>query len=313
MGENRNRRHTLCLPEEAIVRLSDELTQCHTSEAGCPSCTPVGHVSNRRLWGRSQAPQHGFIIMNRLNVNNLVESITPDLQLQQQSPFILYRKGPQGTINGIWFYDEEVCTRISQLFVKNTTEETLQQKNNNNVTAFVNGQSSPDVIKPRPVKNSPGVKFLLDLSNGNQELPTQDSGNFDEVIKKLKKLVPRGRKMSTCSECCDELIAIIKDLNYIYVVIEGGERKKTSQSSSFFTQSYQDIKLIELETFDNHHDWVSSAPQPVGVSEELLLPHQLSSSSSGDDEDPPFHLNQAQFRDAMVYCLQVQHHVQYRM
>lgn len=40
---------------------------------------------------RLASPRHGFTIMNRLNVENLTEPITKDLDFQLQHPFLLYR------------------------------------------------------------------------------------------------------------------------------------------------------------------------------------------------------------------------------
>ncbi|MBN3311234.1 DCP1A enzyme, partial [Amia calva] len=40
---------------------------------------------------RSATPYHGFTIMNRLNMKNLVEPINKDLEFQLQDPFLLYR------------------------------------------------------------------------------------------------------------------------------------------------------------------------------------------------------------------------------
>ena len=44
--------------------------------------------------------------MNRLNTNDVIEDITPNLELQSSSPFLLY-KNKQNEINGIWFYQAE--------------------------------------------------------------------------------------------------------------------------------------------------------------------------------------------------------------
>lgn len=40
---------------------------------------------------RSASPYHGFTIMNRLSMENLVEPINKDLEFQLQDPFLLYR------------------------------------------------------------------------------------------------------------------------------------------------------------------------------------------------------------------------------
>ncbi|XP_068160860.1 mRNA-decapping enzyme 1A [Antennarius striatus] len=74
------------------------------------------------VYARSASPHHGFIIMNRLNTENLVEPINKDLEFQLQDPFLLYRNGNLG-IYSIWFYDKRDCQRIAQLMVKIVKQE----------------------------------------------------------------------------------------------------------------------------------------------------------------------------------------------
>ncbi|XP_014675226.1 PREDICTED: mRNA-decapping enzyme 1B-like, partial [Priapulus caudatus] len=65
------------------------------------------------VYSRSGSPNNGFMIMNRLSVNNMIEPITKDLEFQLQDPFLLYRNA-QFAIYGIWFYDNDECARIGQ-------------------------------------------------------------------------------------------------------------------------------------------------------------------------------------------------------
>ncbi|XP_037540881.1 mRNA-decapping enzyme 1A [Nematolebias whitei] len=74
------------------------------------------------VYARSASPHHGFIIMNRLSTENLVEPINKDLEFQLQDPFLLYRNGNLG-IYSIWFYDKRDCQRIAQLMVKIVKQE----------------------------------------------------------------------------------------------------------------------------------------------------------------------------------------------
>ncbi|XP_004773807.1 mRNA-decapping enzyme 1B [Mustela putorius furo] len=72
------------------------------------------------VYTRSASPKHGFIIMNRLSMENRTEPITKDLDFQLQDPFLLYRNA-RLSIYGIWFYDKEECQRIAEL-MKNLTQ-----------------------------------------------------------------------------------------------------------------------------------------------------------------------------------------------
>ncbi|XP_067907831.1 mRNA-decapping enzyme 1A isoform X2 [Heterodontus francisci] len=69
------------------------------------------------VYTRSASPYHGFTIMNRLNMTNLVEPINKDLEFQLQDPFLLYRNSNL-SIYSIWFYDKNDCHRIAQLMSK---------------------------------------------------------------------------------------------------------------------------------------------------------------------------------------------------
>ncbi|GBN25988.1 mRNA-decapping enzyme 1B [Araneus ventricosus] len=66
------------------------------------------------VYVRSNKPQHGFMIMNRLNTTNLVEPITEKLEFQDQTPFLLYRNG-EGDIYGIWFFEDKNCVKVYKL------------------------------------------------------------------------------------------------------------------------------------------------------------------------------------------------------
>ena len=63
------------------------------------------------VYEREAEPQHGFTIMNRLSMDNLVEPVTKELDFQLQSPFLLYRNNV-GDIYGIWFYEQVGLRRM---------------------------------------------------------------------------------------------------------------------------------------------------------------------------------------------------------
>ena len=63
------------------------------------------------VYRREAEPEYGLTIMNRLNMENLVEPIT-NLEFELQTPFLLYRTRTND-IFGIWFY-ERVCLSYVQ-------------------------------------------------------------------------------------------------------------------------------------------------------------------------------------------------------
>eukprot|EP00062_Callorhinchus_milii_P017665 gi/632970289/ref/XP_007901566.1/ PREDICTED: mRNA-decapping enzyme 1A isoform X1 [Callorhinchus milii] len=78
------------------------------------------------VYTRTASPHHGFTIMNRLSMKNLVEPINKDLEFQLQDPFLLYRNSNL-SIYSIWFYDKNDCHRIAQLMSKVVHLEAQQE------------------------------------------------------------------------------------------------------------------------------------------------------------------------------------------
>lgn len=66
------------------------------------------------VYTRNAEPFNSIFINNRLNTNSLVEPITSGIELQNQTPFLLYRN-ERNRIRGFWFYNRNECDRISEL------------------------------------------------------------------------------------------------------------------------------------------------------------------------------------------------------
>ncbi|XP_034293132.1 mRNA-decapping enzyme 1A [Pantherophis guttatus] len=79
------------------------------------------------VYKRSASPYHGFTIVNRLNMHNLVEPVNKDLEFQLHEPFLLYRNANL-LIYSIWFYDKNDCHRIAKLMSKVVQEETQRSQ-----------------------------------------------------------------------------------------------------------------------------------------------------------------------------------------
>ncbi|XP_075039325.1 mRNA-decapping enzyme 1A isoform X2 [Mixophyes fleayi] len=90
------------------------------------------------VYTRSASPQHGFTIMNRLNMHNLVEPINKDLEFQLHEPFLLYRNASL-SIYSIWFYDENDCQRIAKLMTQVVQQESERMKNRKQSPIIMNG------------------------------------------------------------------------------------------------------------------------------------------------------------------------------
>ena len=63
---------------------------------------------------RDSAPQHQFVVLNRLSSENLVENINEDFQMELTEQFLLYRNALQ-EINGIWFYSATERAAMAEL------------------------------------------------------------------------------------------------------------------------------------------------------------------------------------------------------
>ncbi|NWU64156.1 DCP1A enzyme, partial [Pterocles burchelli] len=79
------------------------------------------------VYKRSASPYHGFTIVNRLNMHNLVEPVNKDLEFQLHEPFLLYRNASL-SIYSIWFYDKNDCHRIAKLMTKVVEQEALRSQ-----------------------------------------------------------------------------------------------------------------------------------------------------------------------------------------
>lgn len=81
------------------------------------------------IFAWSKTPSHGFIVMNRLNTTNFLEVITPEVEFQTQSPFILYKSA--SGIYCIWFYDTSECERVGKLCQSLAEENEMSSKSKN--------------------------------------------------------------------------------------------------------------------------------------------------------------------------------------
>ncbi|XP_060622014.1 mRNA-decapping enzyme 1A isoform X1 [Anolis sagrei] len=90
------------------------------------------------VYKRSASPYHGFTIVNRLNMHNLVEPVNKDLEFQLHEPFLLYRNANL-SIYSIWFYDKNDCHRIAKLMAKVVQEETQRSQQDRGNISRING------------------------------------------------------------------------------------------------------------------------------------------------------------------------------
>ncbi|XP_052250189.1 mRNA-decapping enzyme 1B-like isoform X2 [Dreissena polymorpha] len=121
------------------------------------------------IYERTAAPLKGFMILNRLGLNNLIEPITKDLEFQQQPPFLLYRNAK--SIYGVWFYDKEECKRLGQKL--NSYVQAIHDEMRRKQTSPAVVGASAEVSKKL---SAPGATSQVDimqmLSKAQQEYDT---------------------------------------------------------------------------------------------------------------------------------------------
>ncbi|KAM9185718.1 mRNA-decapping enzyme 1A [Dugong dugon] len=166
------------------------------------------------VYRRSASPYHGFTIVNRLNMHNLVEPVNKDLEFQLHEPFLLYRNASL-SIYSIWFYDKNDCHRIAKLMANVVEEETrrsqqaARDKQSPNQANGCNDHRPIDILemlsraKDEYERNqmgdsnisSPGLQPSTQLSNlgSTETLEEMPSGSQD-------KSAPSGHKHLTVEE-----------------------------------------------------------------------------------------------------------------
>nr|CAG4639226.1 EOG090X07B6 [Daphnia magna]SVE83107.1 EOG090X07B6 [Daphnia magna] len=155
------------------------------------------------LYARSGDPRHGFVVMNRLSTENLVEPITRDLEIQLQAPFLLY-KNAKLSITGVWFYEESECTRIAQKLEALVKEETerrrpnlVQEKSNVDIMSLLTkaGQEYEQKGKPMSASNS------VDVVRPTALRPTSNGGNSQSTPLSVADLKRKGKQKINLNNC----------------------------------------------------------------------------------------------------------------
>ncbi|KAI8325656.1 PH domain-like protein, partial [Martensiomyces pterosporus] len=69
------------------------------------------------IFQRASAPCYGFMVMNRLSLDNYTELLNPEMNFQPSDQFLIYRSDG-GDVIGIWIYEESDRIRISSQLEK---------------------------------------------------------------------------------------------------------------------------------------------------------------------------------------------------
>ncbi|NXA45181.1 DCP1A enzyme, partial [Nothocercus julius] len=121
---------------------------------------------------RSASPYHGFTIVNRLNMHNLVEPVNKDLEFQLHEPFLLYRNASL-SIYSIWFYDKNDCHRIAKLMAKVVEQEAQRSQQ------VCQDRKSPS--RPNGCNENRPIDILEMLSKAKDEYERNQIGDLSIV------------------------------------------------------------------------------------------------------------------------------------
>jgi len=149
------------------------------------------------VYERKCEPTFGFLILNRLSSTNLIQPVTKDIELQDKTPFLLYKIKD---IHGIWFYEQANCQKlfatISQIIDRlrkghNGQKEIISSglgpkiqtgpKNDGQTLADLlsnagnKGKTSPKQIKASPSGGEKLLRLLSSSGDRNAEDTKQDS------------------------------------------------------------------------------------------------------------------------------------------
>lgn len=132
------------------------------------------------VYSRNGEPYNSILIMNRLNTNNLVEPVIQGLDLQLQTPFLLYRNS-RCNIYGIWFYDKEECIRITAMLYK-----LVIQSEKNRIVA-----NKPSVQKEKNAEqNTNNVDIFSMLSKAQENFNTNRASSGSGSTKAAESKSP---------------------------------------------------------------------------------------------------------------------------
>lgn len=128
---------------------------------------------------RAVAPQHQFVVLNRLSSDNLVETIDENFQTELTEQFLLYRNS-SSEILGVWFYSPPERASIADLLTSLTSTSQSGLLNDDGGRGSVSEREPPpsDVAAgatEQDQQNAPGssnnVAQFFNMMAGTQQAP----------------------------------------------------------------------------------------------------------------------------------------------
>ncbi|KAK3709226.1 hypothetical protein QZH41_015438 [Actinostola sp. cb2023] len=208
---------------------------------------------------RSSYPKYSFFIMNRLNMNNIMEPITKEMEFKHQDPFLLFRNKTSG-IFGIWFYDGQECARLSKLLTRLSLEEPVPARR---------PTSNPDLnakaLTPQQPKPKGQVDILSMLTSAQKQF---EKRNTDQATPLEQKPALESQKQQFLQQNQDQL-------DQLKQLMRGSEQTKTKQRAYSSPAPYKPPSNVGS----------TSAPFPL-ISENGLSERQFPLENQRNKDSP---------------------------
>ncbi|GFR62062.1 mRNA-decapping enzyme 1B-like [Elysia marginata] len=124
----------------------------------------------------SASPKYGLIILNRKDLNNLVQPLTKQVEFHLNTPFLLYKKlseDPEDAILGIWFLDRDECIRITST-IQRLIEEVSGKKNEQRSDGESGSESTSN-------SSTAGQNILSLLTNAQKTYDQERGATHDQT------------------------------------------------------------------------------------------------------------------------------------
>ncbi|BFZ10575.1 hypothetical protein BsWGS_13614 [Bradybaena similaris] len=135
------------------------------------------------VYKRSARPAYGLMILNRKDLNNLVQPLTSQVEFHLNTPFLLYKKlsdDIEDAILGIWFVDRGECLRLTETIQRILREVSgrAEDKRQETEPGVVRGLGS-SVHDGKHGGAGPGQNILSLLSNAQKTYDQEHGASHD--------------------------------------------------------------------------------------------------------------------------------------
>ncbi|PVU92956.1 hypothetical protein BB559_003521 [Furculomyces boomerangus] len=160
------------------------------------------------------ASYFGFIVLNRLSLENYFETLAPEIDFQIQGGIIMYKR-TDSKVFGLWVYEKNdirrICRQLSLCSIRTSSSASNNLINANDVNKLENKQAReiPQILETRvsslnDVRNESleqRIKNMLLVSNGKSGASGSEKGNHGSKEKSLTTRVSglEGKKFSSKS------------------------------------------------------------------------------------------------------------------